>query len=178
MKVKLDITRQKWVDHKFNLGIDPGWSHNVITRISDIDVRCEHHCAGLSDEELSTRLNDKWSIKEHIGHLIDLEELHINRIIQFKNLKNNLDAADMSNKKTEASNHNDRSLKDLISELVTEREELIRQFQALNEECMNHAAMHPRLKVEMKPVDLMFFVGEHDDHHLTSIRKIKKKLID
>ncbi|MFT4669296.1 MAG: hypothetical protein ACI9M9_001964 [Flavobacteriaceae bacterium] len=32
--------------------------------------------------------------------------------------------------------------------------------------------MHPRLKVLMRPVDLLFFVAEHDDHHLATIVKL------
>ncbi|NOT35790.1 MAG: hypothetical protein HOP11_00260 [Saprospiraceae bacterium] len=93
----LKISRQKWTDHKFNFGIDVGWSQNIITRISDIGMRCQYHCDSLSDEMLSTRYDQKWSIKENIGHLIDLEELHLKRIIQFKSLETELIATDMSN---------------------------------------------------------------------------------
>ncbi|MBK7966141.1 MAG: DinB family protein [Bacteroidetes bacterium] len=175
--MELQFSRQKWVHHQFNLGIDVGWSQNIITRISDIGMRCQYHCEELSDIMLSTSHDQEWSIKEHIGHLIDLEELHLQRIDQFKDLKTELTAADMSNQKTKASNHNDKPLKDLIAELIIEREKLIHQYLSLSLESINHSSHHPRLNVKMKPVDLLFFIGEHDDHHLTSILEIKKKFI-
>lgn len=175
--MELNISRQKWVDHKFNFNIDASWSQNIITRISDIGIRCQYHCEGLSEETLSTRNDQAWSIKEHIGHLIDLEELHLHRINQFKELKPELTAADMSNRKTEASNHNNKSLNDLIAEFTNERENLIHQYQSLSSESLNHYSLHPRLNVKMRPVDLLFFIGEHDDHHLTTIIEIKKKLV-
>jgi DinB superfamily len=176
MKTELNFSRQKWVEHKFNFGIDVGWSQNIITRISDIGIRCQYHCDGLSNEMLSTRHDQHWSIKEHIGHLIDLEELHQYRINQFKDFKAELNAADMSNKRTADANHNNKLLKDLISELIFEREKLILEFQSLSVESLNHYSLHPRLNVKVRPVDLLFFIGEHDDHHLTSIIEIKNKL--
>jgi len=175
--MELQFSRQRWVNHQFNFGIDVGWSQNIITRISDIGIRCQYHCNGLSEELLSTRHNQEWSIKEHIGHLIDLEELHLHRINQFKNLNTELTAADMSNRKTEVSNHNDKLLKDLIAELIVERESLIHQYQSLPLESLDHFALHPRLHVNMRPVDLLFFIGEHDDHHLSTIIQLKNKFV-
>jgi hypothetical protein len=32
--------------------------------------------------------------------------------------------------------------------------------------------MHPRLKQPMRLVDHLFFVAEHDDHHLALIREL------
>lgn len=170
------IKRQSWVDHKFNLGIDPGWAHNVMSRIEDCVVRLGHHTLNVSDEILSRRHGDKWSIKEHIGHLIDLEELWINRFLQFEKLVPELVHADMSNQKTEQASHNDKSIQLLLNEFNIERQNLISTFYSLSEKALTHNALHPRLKVIMKPVDLLFFVSEHDDHHLTSIVKLKKTL--
>jgi uncharacterized damage-inducible protein DinB len=175
--MELQFSRQKWIDHQFHLGIDIGWSLNIITRISDIGIRCQYHCDGLSEELLSTRKNQEWSIKEHIGHLIDLEALHLHRIHQFKELKTELTAADMSNQKTKDANHNNKLLKDLIAELIVERENLIHQYQSLPVESLDHYSLHPRLNVKMRPVDLLFFIGEHDDHHLSTIIQLKNKIV-
>ncbi len=163
------IKRQPWVEHEFNLGIDIGWTKNVMTRIKDGPIRVAHYCHDLSDERLSDNRNDKWSIKEHIGHLIDLEELWINRFLQFENLVPELVHADMSNQKTEQASHNEKSIQDLIDSFQRERKKLIDTYDSLSLEAQNHAALHPRIKMPMKPVDLLFFVAEHDDHHLTSI---------
>ncbi|MBT8256167.1 MAG: DinB family protein [Bacteroidia bacterium] len=167
------MERQKWVSHKFNLGLDPGWAQNVITRLNDLVIRLDHHCKSLSYDQLSFKPSGAWSIKEHIGHLIDLEELHELRLKEFAKFQPELSAADMSNRKTVAANHNDRSLDGLLNDLQTARIQLLSAYLKLAEECLQHEAIHPRLKVPMRPVDLLFFVAEHDDHHLTTILDIK-----
>jgi hypothetical protein len=35
-----------------------------------------------------------------------------------------------------------------------------------------HSLLHPRLKEPMRLVDHLFFVAEHDDHHLAWIWKL------
>jgi len=60
------IKRQQWIDHNFNLGIDAGWSKNILCRIKDTEIRIAHYVRKLTDEELSFHEKTKWSIKEHI----------------------------------------------------------------------------------------------------------------
>lgn len=168
------IRRQQWVDHKFNLGIDVGWKNNILNRIEDTEIRLCHYIKNLSNKQLSQKTNGMWSIKEHVGHLTDLESLWLNRFEQFEKLFPELVAADMTNKKTELSNHNEQHIDKLIEDFRLERQKLIYTVNQLSEKSQKHRALHPRIKTMMKPVDLLFFIAEHDDHHLTSIKKIIK----
>lgn len=169
------IKRQSWVDHTFQLGIDIGWTQNILSRVQDTSLRLEYHCKTLNDVQLSQRINNAWSIKEHIGHLTDLEELWSKRFQEFKEKHLELIMADMSNQKTAASNHNQHSLATLLDNFRTERKKLLSVYLALDEESQNHQIMHPRIKTLMRPVDLLFFIAEHDDHHITSISALKKR---
>lgn len=36
------MERQEWTAHIFNLGIDPGWANNVMTRVQDTGIRLAH----------------------------------------------------------------------------------------------------------------------------------------
>jgi uncharacterized damage-inducible protein DinB len=166
------MERQDWTSHVFNHGIDPGWAANIMTRVQDTGIRLSHYCINLSDEQLSHKSRTDWSIKEHIGHLIDLEVLHHDRLRQFAVLQLELSAADMSNAKTEKAKHNQKNISTLLNEFTEVRNCFIKDFRALTNESLNHKAMHPRLKVPMRPVDLLFFVAEHDDHHLATITKL------
>jgi uncharacterized damage-inducible protein DinB len=166
------MERQKWIDHVFNLGLDPGWATNVISRLQDTSIRLKHYCSLLSNEELINKPNGAWSIKEHIGHLIDLEPMHNKRLMEFADLNEYLTMADMSNSATEKADHNNETLDDLLLDFNSSRKDLITEYHDLSEECLLHDSIHPRLKVAMKPVDLLFFVAEHDDHHLASIQGI------
>ncbi len=169
------IQRQAWVDHQFNLGIDPAWAQNVICRVQDTAIRIQQYVNLQTEKELSAKNNGNWSVKEHIGHLIDLEALWSNRFEQFSLKTDQLIHADMSNQKTEHAHHNEIPVIQLIDRFKKERSQLIEVFNSLSEDVLYHEALHPRLKVMMKPIDLLFFIAEHDDHHLSSIREILRK---
>ena len=83
------IPRQQWTDHIFSLDIDPGWAGNILTRVRDTEIRLHHYCKHLDDAQLSMKPDGGWSIKEHIGHLIDLELLHHGRLKELENFKKN-----------------------------------------------------------------------------------------
>ncbi len=166
------MERQPWTSHFFNHGIDPGWAANIMTRIQDTGIRLSYYCINLSNEQLSYKNGTDWSIKEHIGHLIDLEVLHHFRLRQFAFMEPELSAADMSNTRTEKAKHNQKNISILLNEFTEVRNSFIKDFRALTSENLNHKAMHPRLKVPMRPVDLLFFVAEHDDHHLATVTQL------
>lgn len=170
------MERQKWTAHVFNLGLDPGWATNVLSRLQDTVIRLRFYCSTLSNEQLVYKPNGAWSIKEHLGHLIDLEPLHHKRLMEFIELKEELSPADMSNTATEKADHNLESLDNLLSEFIRLRNNFITAYHTLPEESLLHNSLHPRLKVPMKPVDILFFVAEHDDHHLASIQEIIEEL--
>jgi len=127
---------------------------------------------GISDDEASQGYNDKWSIKEHIGHLYDLEALHEGRLDDFRTRKEILRAADMSNALTNESHHNDRSTDALLQMFTKSRHDFITKLESLDDETQRRTALHPRLNVMMRPVDVAYFTAEHDDHHLASIREM------
>ena len=172
------IERTKWVERKFNLGIPPGWLPNILSRLDGVTIRLQFLSSQLTEEQLSLQMNGRWSIKEHIGHLLDLEELHTGRILDFKQRKEVLRAADMTNKKTYAASHNQSSITDLIDQFKDKRDHFIHSLESLDTETQEFVAMHPRLEVPMRVVDMAFFTAEHDDHHIASIYEIRRSFTD
>jgi uncharacterized damage-inducible protein DinB len=129
-------------------------------------------CRGISGDLAARGQNGAWSIKEHIGHLADLEELHTGRVDDFEAGLDVLRAADMSNAKTRAASHNTRSMDELIDDFARKRENLIERLSTLDDATQMRSVMHPRLQVPMRPIDMAIFTAEHDDHHLASMRQI------
>ena len=164
--------RTKWVDRKFTLGIPEGWLQNVSERLRGTEIRLRTLTHNLQNDDASYKPNNKWSIKEHIGHLADLEELHEGRIDDFMARKEILRAADMSNFKTDNAGHNSRNMAELIDEFAFKRIIFISRLENLDDDTQRFQSLHPRLQMMMKPVDMAFFTAEHDDHHLASIREI------
>lgn len=166
------MLRTKWIDRTFTFDFPEGWMFNIIERLKGTTARLYWISATLSEPQLILKPDGKWSIKEHIGHLCDLEELHEGRLDDFLARKEILRAADMSNTKTVGANHNERSFEDLLSEFTQKRNQFVSRLYDLDDETLLTKSMHPRLQVLMRPVDVAYFTAEHDDHHLASIREI------
>lgn len=165
------MQRTTWLERKFNFDFPAGMIYVVLERLRGSLPQIQSMIAGLSDEQLSLKIDGKWSIKEEIGHLNDLEELHDGRIDDFLAGKEVLRAADMQNIKTNQANHNKRSVTELLNTFENKRHDFIGRLEQLSDDMQTRTAMHPRLQVIMRPVDMAYFTAEHDDHHITTIRE-------
>ena len=165
------MTRTKWTERTFTFDFPEGWMFNILERLRGTTARITWITFSLSEEVLTYKPEGKWSIKEEIGHLIDLEELHIGRIEDFLARKEILRAADMSNQKTLDARHNERKLEDLLSEFAMHRNQFVSRLEELDDETYLFKSFHPRLQVMMRPVDVAYFTAEHDDHHLSTMRE-------
>lgn len=166
------MQRSKWAERKFTFDFPEGWLGNVLERLRGTEIRIIYMINGLSEKDCEFKPEGKWSIKEQIGHLTDLEELHEGRIEDFLARKETLRAADMQNVKTNQAKHNSKTLEELFSDFFTKRKQFVDRLEALDDETQKFRSMHPRLEVMMRPVDVAFFTAEHDDHHLADIRAI------
>jgi uncharacterized damage-inducible protein DinB len=120
-------------------------------------------------EMLTRRPGEKWSAQEHAGHLLDLEPLWMARIEDFVSGGFELTAADLSNRKTHEANHNARALEKILVEFRAERLRLVNRVREFQPELFARSMLHPRLRQPMRLVDHLYFVAEHDDHHLARI---------
>jgi hypothetical protein len=117
-----------------------------------------------------------WSIQENVGHLIDLGYLPIQRIDQILAGEKELIAADMKNQKTNQARHNDREIRELLAEFRADRTRLVARFESLSEEDWAKSALHPRIKLAMRIVDIAYFDSEHDDYHLGRIGELLRSI--
>ena len=56
------------------------------------------------------------------------------------------------------------------------RKKNLAKYRSLAESDLQKSSLHPRLKVQLTPVDLAWFDAEHDDHHLVTINELLKAL--
>lgn len=170
------MQRIEWTDRKFNFESSVGILPGILERLRGTSSRMKEISTVLTNEEAVQKPGNKWSIKEHIGHLTDLESLHQDRIDDFIQRKGILRAADMTNVKTHCANHNREDIRVLIKRFTENRAKFVSRLEELDDETQHFKSLHPRLQVFMLPVDHAYFVAEHDDHHLVSIRDICKKI--
>ena len=166
--------RIKWTDRRFNFDFPAGIYPEMIERIRGTPARLEDLFAGLSPATLTAQVDGRWSMQENAGHLLDLESLVSQRIDEYLAGNSALHAADMSNRKTHDANHNDVPADTILKEFRAARHNIVSRLESFDDEIFARPALHPRLNVPMRLVDMLFFQAEHDDYHLARISELKK----
>jgi uncharacterized damage-inducible protein DinB len=157
-----------WFERKFDFSFLVELHPNVCARLRGTPARLEE-ILQVPREMLVRKPGDKWSIQEHAGHLLDLESLWMARLEDYTSNKIELTVADLSNSKTHEAGHNDRAVAGILAEFRNARLRLVSRVEQLGPELFAGTRLHPRLKRPMRLVDHLYFVAEHDDHHLARI---------
>jgi len=160
------VQQTKWVERKFNFDFPIGVFPCLVERLRGTPGRIEEITKTLPLNTLTTRVNNGWSIQEHVGHLWDLEALGERRLTDFRSGARILTAADMTNRKTYEANHNENSMEIILKEFWMARGTLVSALELLDEEQVGRSSLHPRLNEPMRLVDWCYFMAEHDDHHV------------
>jgi uncharacterized damage-inducible protein DinB len=158
-----------WFERKFDFSFPVELFPNICARLRGSPARLEDVVRGRPHEVLIIKPQNKWSPQEHAGHLLDIEPLWLARVGDYVAASDHLTAADLTNRKTDEANHNARSLEQILTGFRAEREKLLKQLDELDQSLSVRAIPHPRLKTPMRLVDHLYFVAEHDDHHLARI---------
>ena len=158
-----------WFDRKFDSTFPLEQYPNVCIRLRGTPARLEEMLRGVSRGVLVAKPGDKWSAQEHAGHLADLEPLWLARVEDFLTGGDTLTVADLRNRKTHEANHNARDLSAILADFRSARLRLLDRLADLQPATFARSMLHPRLKQPMRLVDHLYFVAEHDDHHLAII---------
>jgi uncharacterized damage-inducible protein DinB len=165
------IEIRPWMKREFSFDQPIDAFPALLERLRGTPARAKELIAGVSEDKLSTRGDGKWSVKDHLGHLADLQPLDEQRLHEFLARAPVLSAADISNRATECGNYRQTPVSQILTQLRAGREELARKLDALTEEEIGISAVHPRLQKPMRVLDWVYFVAEHDDHHLAKARR-------
>jgi hypothetical protein len=165
-----------WLERDFSFDL-PAWMFpHVIERVRGTPARLEDILRYVSAPALIHREDNKWSMQEEAGHLLDSEALRSERLDQLISGARVLKAWDGTNEATWKAQHNTKPLENILLAFRESRQSLVRRFDALPEEMVERAAHHPRLNKPMRVIDLALFIAEHDDYHLARISAAKRIL--
>lgn len=168
------IRQTPWFERQFHFDFPIGLFPIIFSRLEGTIFRLHQLLANADDEQTSKSL-EGWSVKQHVGHLYDLEALWWQRFGDFQEGRLYLTAADLRNQKTWEADHNERSLDELGNLFLIERQKLLETIYLLDEGQLSQTAIHPRLQQSMRLIDTLYFVAEHDDHHLATISTLLRK---
>lgn len=169
--------RNVWFERKFTLDL-PLWMYpNVLERVRGTPARLEDRLLKLPREVLTRRDGIDWSMQEQAGHLLDLGTLDLGRLDDYAAGLDTLRPADRQNRKTHEADHNANSIEHILASFRAERGEFVRRLDEFDTDFVGRTALHPRLNLPMRVIDLAYFIAEHDDHHLARISDLIRTFV-
>ncbi|MDQ2855850.1 MAG: DinB family protein [Acidobacteriota bacterium] len=168
------MPRIPWTERKFDFNFPLELFPEMLERVRGTPARLEDRVAQLAPEILMRRDGERWSIQENAGHLLDLESMVEKRLDEYEAGATALHAADMTNRKTYEGDHNQQPITLILAEFRGQRSQIVARLDDFESAMFSRTALHPRLNVPMRLVDMIFFQAEHDDFHLARISELIK----
>jgi hypothetical protein len=168
------MNRLEWFERKFTFGLPTGMLPFYLDRLQGTIDRIESKVKAVGDEVLSQKLDNKWSVKQNIGHLAEVDEIAIKRIGEMIQGISPMSPAVFEPR----GDYNQQSVEEVIAYFRKTRIANVKRYSDLTNDELERSSLHPRLKVNMTPVDLAWFDAEHDDHHLVRIGEIISVLFE
>ena len=163
-----------WFSRRFAFDLEPSAFPTLLERLRGTPLRLGERLGGLDAGTLTARVDDRWSIQENAGHLLDLEPLWVARLDDFEHGAERLTAADLQNRRTHEANHNATPVREILDAFQRARTATVRRLEAYDDALISRSSLHPRLAQPMRLLDHVLFVAEHDDHHLATITQLRR----
>ena len=162
----------KWFDRQFTFGFPVAMLPFFLERLEGTIYRLEARVRNIPEDVLSKQTDGKWSIKQNIGHLAEVDEISTKRIGEMASGVAVLSPAVFEPR----GDYNTQPISQVLHYFRTNRLKNLDRYKTIGLEDLDKASLHPRLKVTMTAVDLAWFDAEHDDHHLVTIHEILKRV--
>ena len=166
-----------WIEREFRFDFPVELYPNLRVRVRGAPARLEELTRGLSREILTRRLEGKWSILENAGHLLHVERLWTVRLDEFLAGAERLTAANYADPRANEASGNVRPLEEILAAFRASRTAFTDRLEDLTADMFARVAHHPRLDQPMRLVDHLYFIAEHDDHHLARIWELRQQLV-
>src|SRR5262245_39775811 len=154
------MPREKWFERSFDFTLPLDRFPSLLERLRGTPARLEERTRSLHPDVLTRRYNDHWSAQENVGHLLDLEPLWLRRPEKSFSSETEPCAADLTNRRTDESNHNAGHISALLTAFRAARNQLMQLLDRADDPILARAALHPRLRTPMRLIDHALFVAE------------------
>lgn len=161
-----------WLSRTFNFEFPVSLYPNILARVCGAPPRLEDAIRGLSREELTEKRGGKWSIQENAGHLLDEEDLFWRRLQEYQAGAERLTQAPYESVELK---HNDQQVGTILRGFRAARGRQVELLATFRPDDFARTAWHARLKLQMRLVDHLLFIAEHDDHHLARIWALRRR---
>lgn len=167
---RMTIHITPWERRELPFGRGPGELPALLERLLGTPARLMALTMHEAPEKLSMRMQGRWSVLEHIGHLVHLQDRFDERVEDFAARRPCLCHIDLEGQDRLLPGYTGRALGDVLEEFRLKRSYFVERLTELDPGALDHRAEHPCSRMMMSVVDMATWLAEHDDHHLLSIR--------
>ena len=155
---------------------------SLITRVNGAPARVEDALQSIEERYVRVRTPKKgasgearpalrWSPLDHAGHLLDVDELHSQRIKDFLNDVETLSVPTVGGI-AEDKHYNRHELAPILQRFRVGRSTLANVLYGLPEPAFTKESVYPKTGEKIRLLDYVEIIAEHDDHHLATIREL------
>ncbi|MBC9929907.1 DinB family protein [Chitinophaga qingshengii] len=164
----------KWTARRLQFGYTADYVPFFMERLRASAPRLDEMTVLVPEDLMEIREEGRWSVKEHIGHLSDLELIHDQRLEDLL-AGRELTPADPENKVTTAAHHNQYPISELVYHFRQVRDNFLKRIEHFQAGDLEKKSLHVRLGELMSLADVLYLISEHDNHHLTEIAAILRR---
>ena len=161
-----------WSQRTFDYGRSLDELPVLLERVQGTAARLSQLLARQPADKLLLRSDGKWSAMEHLGHLLTLQDRFAPRVDDFEQRRPKLCDISLHDQEPLIRVHRTRMLGNVLEEFRTKRVAFANRVEHLQRRSLEHVAYHPCQERKMRPVDMLLWIAEHDDHHLASLRTL------
>lgn len=161
-----------WSQRTFEYGRPLDELPVLLERVQGTTARLSNLLSRRSTERLLLRPEGKWSAMEHVGHLLTLQDRFDPRVDDFEQRRPKLCDISLHDQAPIIQGQRKRMLGDVLEEFRLKRLAFANRVEHLHRRSLEHIAYHPCQDRTMRPMDMLLWIAEHDDHHLATIRAI------
>lgn len=166
------IPKRPWLERRFPVDLPNDHLPVLVERLRGTPARVEDRMKAVPDPVKIARPGEAWSIQENAGHLLQVEDLWMERLDDFEAGRDALRPAAHEAGRVEGAGFNERACADILAAFRAARARLVQRIESAPDGLFERSALHPRLGTRMRIVDLAAFAAEHDDYHLARITEI------
>ena len=154
----------------YNSYIDFYEDENILQVLEDQVKSSELFFKNVTEEQENySYAKDKWTVKEVLGHMIDVERIMAFRALSFaRGEKQSLPGFEQDNYVAEADFSN-RTLSDLFDEFRAVRKSNIILFKSFDEKVLNRRGNANGVDVTV--LALVYIVAGHEKHHIQILKE-------
>jgi len=161
-----------WSQRVFDYGRSLDELPVLLERVQGTTARLSNLLARQPMAKLLHREEGKWSAMEHLGHLLALQERFEPRVDDFQQRLPKLCVINLQDQDPFIQGQRSRSLGDVLEEFRLKRLRFAYRVETLHHRSLVHAAYHQCQARAMRPMDMLLWIAEHDDHHLAIVRDL------